>query len=132
MTSFTLTKLRSDILQILQETKVPMKAYDILEQLRKVRPNAQPPTVYRVLEFLKNNDAIHEITHQHSYVLCQTSTAKDEHPINVLLICNSCEQVSEEKASKLIMSLTTLTKQHHFQPTDSTIELVGLCQQCQQ
>lgn len=131
MTSFTLTKLRSDILNILKKANKPMKAYDILEQLRKIRPNAQPPTVYRVLDFLKTNDAIHEVSHQHSYVVCQTQTIKNKHPINILLICSNCKQVSEEKAGKLINSITSIIKQQHFEPTASTLELVGLCAQCQ-
>lgn len=132
MTEFTLTKLRADILNILKAADKPLKAYDILERLREQRPNAQPPTVYRVLEFLKDRDAVHEITNQHSYVLCQTDSCKNEHPTNILLVCSNCDQVNEENSSAILRALMPLAEQCHFQPTSSTIELLGLCQQCQQ
>ncbi len=49
MTSFTLIKLKCDALNIFKKTKESIKAYQLLEKLRKTRPNAQPPTVYRAL-----------------------------------------------------------------------------------
>lgn len=131
MTSFTLTKLRSQILHILQRADKPMKAYDILEQLRKVRPNAQPPTAYRVLDFFKRNDVIHEITHQHTYVLCQATCKEEKHPPNLLLICKSCEQVAEAKANEVISSIMPITERQKFKPITSTIEVIGLCEDCQ-
>ena len=131
MPLFTLTRLRADILSILQQANKPMKAYDVLAQLRKIRPNAKPPTVYRVLDFLKNKDVIHEITHQHAYLACHGNSIKNEHPTTLLLICSQCNEVSEEQATTLSKSLLPLAKEYQFKPTVSTIELLGLCQQCQ-
>ncbi len=131
MPLFTLTRLRADVLSILEKARKPMKAYDVLAQLRKIRPNAEPPTVYRVLDFLKNKDVIHEITNQHTYFVCQGDNSEHEHPTTLLLICSECNNVAEEQATSLSKSLLPLAKKYQFKPTGSTIELVGLCQQCQ-
>lgn len=125
MQTFTQTKLRREILAILQKADKPMKAYNILAQLRNTRPNAQPPTVYRVLNFLKEKHAIHEIAHHHTYILCQQT--QEEHRIAMLLICEQCHNVTEIPAS----AITNILHLPTFQLKTTTIELLGLCQQCQ-
>ena len=56
-----LTPLRQDILDILRANNKPLGAYEILEKLKHKRPNAEPPTVYRVLDFLIDSKCVHRI-----------------------------------------------------------------------
>jgi Fe2+ or Zn2+ uptake regulation protein len=46
-----MTALRQDLLEIFLKTKKPISAYDALDLLKHKRPNAKPPTVYRVIEY---------------------------------------------------------------------------------
>lgn len=132
MSTFKLTQLRADVLHILERADKPLKAYNILAELRKVRPKAQPPTVYRVLEFLKLHNVVHEITHQHSYALCQSDCEQHIQHTNILFVCQKCDHVDEACGDKVLKALVPITKKHHFQPNNSTLELLGFCQHCQQ
>src|SRR5690606_41830313 len=48
-----LTRLRRRVLELIWASHTPVKAYDLLEQLRQEHANAAPPTVYRALDFLE-------------------------------------------------------------------------------
>ncbi len=50
--------------------KFAISAYDLLDLLREIEPQAKPPTVYRGLEFLMEQGFIHKIESTNSYVVC--------------------------------------------------------------
>ncbi|MEM1244427.1 MAG: transcriptional repressor [Pseudomonadota bacterium] len=128
---FKTTKLRNEILKILRRARKPLKAYEILEQLRKIRPNAEPPTVYRVLKYLIEKDVIHEIAHEHSYTLCQLGLNNaDSHSTSFLFICNACHDVFETSDTQLAKPLERICEQNNFFVNCSTIELLGHCEKC--
>lgn len=138
MPTFTLTKLRSDVLTIFKQNKSPIKPYEILERLRKIRPNAQPPTVYRVLEFLKSKNVIHELLSQKKYILCQHDQAhcsfcakEQKHCLITMLICSKCQKVKELQDNQLANSIKNHAKQNGYcLPDSSTFEFIGLCNDC--
>ena len=47
-----LTKLRETVLKLIWKNHSYVKAYDLLEELKKIDHSAKPPTVYRSLDFL--------------------------------------------------------------------------------
>ncbi|MCB1576305.1 MAG: transcriptional repressor, partial [Xanthomonadales bacterium] len=47
-----LTPIRLRVLELLAESTVPVKAYDLLDDLKDGPGAAAPPTVYRALDFL--------------------------------------------------------------------------------
>src|SRR5512144_1424724 len=51
MRGLRLTPLRLRVLELIAASEKPVKAYDLLDQLREGRGGAAPPTVYRALDF---------------------------------------------------------------------------------
>jgi Fur family zinc uptake transcriptional regulator len=80
---------------------------------------------------LKNKDVVHEVSRQHTYVLCQNAEAGTEHEANLLLICTECDTVTEIFEAQLSKPLKKFSKQYDFAINCSTVELTGVCQQCQ-
>ena len=56
-----LTPLRLRVLELVAASEKPVKAYDLLDQLREGRGGAAPPTVYRALDFLLEHRFIHKL-----------------------------------------------------------------------
>lgn len=129
--SVTMTALRKDVLAILLKAKKPMGAYDVLKKLKTVRPNAEPPTVYRVLDFFVENKIIHRIESNSTYVCCEIDHTQCKK--SILFICKSCNSSNEYVADSLVNDLIKLGKKHSFyiQNLDSSpIEVPGLCESC--
>lgn len=127
-----LTALRKDVLSILLSKQVPMGAYDILEKLKKKRPNAEPPTVYRVLDFLADAKLVHRIESQNAYVCCtQLGNILSEHKA-VLLFCKQCQQSFEVRENDILLAIKKIAKKHAFAVDDALIEMKGICQTCLQ
>lgn len=123
------TALRSDVLTLILQAAKPVGAYDLLAKMaHQGRPPA-PPTVYRSLDFLLEQGFIHRLTSINAFVPCC-------HPRHghqaAFLICQRCHRVDEAESLDLQNSLSMLAKQGGFSPTQSTIEVAGLCVSCQQ
>ncbi len=106
----------------------PLKAYEILNDLLKSKPNATPPTVYRALDFFAAKAVVHKIESIQSYTLC-CEPAK-QLPSEVLMVCDTCHQVIEIYDEFMHLLVAKLSKQHGFKMNQGTIELKGLCQSC--
>jgi Fe2+ or Zn2+ uptake regulation protein len=65
----TLTSLRKAVLFSLWEAKRPLKAYDILDYLNRIKPTMTAATVYRALDFFMNVGLIHKIESMQAYTL---------------------------------------------------------------
>jgi Fur family zinc uptake transcriptional regulator len=125
-----LTALRKDILAILYLQKQPMGAYDLLRNLKKKRPNAEPPTVYRVLEYLMNVELVHRIESQNTYVCCsQLLNSKMPHKA-ILLCCKKCEKTEEFGDSYVLQAIEKFAEKYHVEVDDALIEIKGICQKC--
>lgn len=125
-----LTPLRKEVLTILHEKNAPMGAYEILEELKKQRTNAEPPTVYRVLNFLVEKKLIHRIESQNTYVCC-SQLAKDptQHQA-ILFSCTNCQTSSEFNDDDVFTSIMKFSAKNQLKADDSVIEMTGLCQKC--
>lgn len=124
----TLTSLRKAVLFSLWDSKKPLKAYDILEYLIAIKPNMTAATVYRVLDFFMNAGLLHKIEHIQAYTLC--SSPEQHHPSEMLMVCDTCHQVTEVYDASLRELLTRLTANAAFQLSKDVIELKGHCVQC--
>ncbi|WP_133130998.1 transcriptional repressor [Legionella yabuuchiae] len=123
-----LTSLRREVLFILWQAEKPMKAYDVLEQLLKSKPNAKPPSIYRALDFFLSQGVVHKIESIQSYTLC---CEPDKQLVSeVLMVCDHCRQVTEMHDPTLQALVLTLTEAHAFKLRQDVIELKGLCKQC--
>ncbi len=123
-----LTPLRQDILNILVPAQYPITAYEILSKLKKKRPNAEPPTVYRVLDFLMENKLVHRLESENKYVYC-SHTQNDRHH-SVLFFCKNCQKTLEFMDEAILSAIRKLAQKHIIRIDDEVIEMRGYCQDC--
>src|SRR6201999_3416213 len=87
-----LTEIRMQVLELIAAAEKPVKAYDLLDQLKDDRSNAAPPTVYRALDFLLENGFIHKLQSINAYASCHHPSVAHHVPF---LICDTCETATE-------------------------------------
>lgn len=123
-----LTKLRRRVLELVWRSHEPVKAYDILEQLRGEVKGAAPPTVYRALDFLQEGGFVHKIESLNSYVGCGSPGHSNA---GQFLICRGCAAVAELDDVDIVDMIASKAGQLGFLMQDHTIEVEGLCAECQ-
>ena len=128
MTDLKLTKNQTLVLSVLEESYIPLSAYTILERLGEHGLRA-PPQVYRALDKLLDLGLAHKLASMNSFLACQ-HTQCGSHQVTSFAICDGCEQVSEIINTEFERQLNSLAKDVGLQPTRSTIEIHGLCDQC--
>jgi Fur family transcriptional regulator, zinc uptake regulator len=129
-TELRITHLRKDVLSILLSAKKPLTAYEILASLKKKRPNAEPPTVYRVLDYLLEKKLIHKIQASNQYICCSHLTNFKAQYHGILFLCDLCAQAFEFIEEGLRPFIEKLSSKRHFEVSNSLIEIKGICQKC--
>jgi len=122
-----LTPTRRRVLELVLEAEGPVKAYDLLDQLKSEQPNAAPPTVYRALEFLLEHHFIHRLETLNAFVSC--FHPKHQH-YGQFLICEDCGAVREVAENRLSDDLARLARDADFTPTRQVLEVYGTCGKC--
>lgn len=123
-----LTPLRRRVLELVWASHQPVKAYDLLAQLREESASAAPPTVYRALDFLLAEHLIHRLASLNAYVGC---AQPDHRHAGQFLICAQCQAVAELDDDSISALLGARAAAQGFVLTDQVIELEGLCPRCQ-
>lgn len=125
-----LTPLRKEILKILIQSKKPIGAYEILAKLKNKRKGAEPPTVYRVIDYLLKKNIIHRLEAENKYIFCsQLDNSKASHH-GIILVCQTCLasfEVLDEKFTEIVSALST---HHQFSISKFPIEIKGICSSC--
>lgn len=124
-----LTPLREAVLKIVSRAEKPMTAYAILDELRHAKPKAQVMSVYRILNFLLDNELIHRIESLNAFILCHHMEAHGH--LTQWLICTQCGNVTECDLPVFKQSVDTLAAQTGFSVTAPIIEITGICSSCQ-
>ena len=121
-----LTAQRRRVLELVCQSRRPIGAYQILEQLREGAP-AGPPTVYRALEFLLEQGLVHRLETLHAFVGC----THPEHPhASQFLICADCVKVNELESETVTGGLRSIARETGFQPERPVVEVLGTCASC--
>lgn len=123
-----LTAIRREILEIVWRQHAPTGAYKILEILRHTHRKAEPPTVYRALEFLMENGLVHRIQSLNAFVGCRCPGEQHE---GVFLICRNCGVAGELPAPSVDHAVSDLADAHGFALSSINLEAVGMCPDCQ-
>lgn len=121
------TELRRKVLEIIWENHGASKAYDILDKLKGNHNSAKPPTVYRALDFLLENNLIHKLNSLNSYVGCSHPLTHNE---CYFLICGKCGEIKECCNNDLAKSIMGTSRKNNFNPKQITLEIEGECQEC--
>ena len=122
-----LTPVRQRVLELVWQSHQPIGAYELLASLAKEGFNSAPPTVYRALEFLSDQDLLHKLESVNAYVgCCNPDTPHQGH----FLLCQICHQAQELDSQYITLALKLSADQHGFEIQHHTIEIVGSCQGC--
>lgn len=122
-----LTTARREVFEILASEPSAIGAYDLLDKLKNVVPNAKPPTIYRALDFLQEQGFVHKISSSNSYVLC--TDFNHQHPVQ-MLICEVCGSVEEIQSDGVYEELYRQAESRGFKVVKQSIEAHGKCRKC--
>ena len=121
------TPLRRRVLELVWQSHGPIGAYEVLDRLRAERRRAEPPTVYRALQFLGDEGFIHRIESLNAYVGCPTPERRHNAQY---LICSLCGEVVEIDVDEITSAIHDRADDYGFKVRRQTVEVVGLCSRC--
>jgi Fur family transcriptional regulator, zinc uptake regulator len=122
-----LTPIRRRVLELVWGGHRPLGAYDILEALQAERSGAAPPTVYRALDFLREQGLVHRIESRNSFVGCPDPNTPHG---GQFLICHTCGQAAELNDSTIDDAIRSSAARAGFAIARRTIEIEGECPNC--
>ena len=122
-----LTPTRRRVLELVLAADGPVKAYDLLDQLKVERPGAAPPTIYRALDFLLENHFIHRLETLNAFISCIHPEHQHQ---GHFLICEKCQSVMEVHHPALTRVLAEVAAEHDFVATRQVLEIYGRCKAC--
>jgi len=122
-----LTPIRRHVLEALLASHRPLGAYEIIERLADdARP--APITVYRALDFLRDNGLVHRIESRNAFVAGVHNHGGAD--LVVFLICERCGAVGEAPGGGVAEALKTSSRAAGFAPKSPVIEIAGICSHC--
>ncbi len=122
-----LTPARQRVLEIVWRQHKPTGAYQILDILRAEGNKAEPPTVYRALEFLMQNGLVHRIQSLNAFVGCCYPSEQHD---GIFLICRSCGIAGEIPSMAVNDVVMDVADSNGFSLSSISLEAVGECPEC--
>src|SRR5487761_2467781 len=115
-----LTPIRRRVLEALLASHQPLGAYELIDRLggggrlaaRGARP--APITIYRALDFLREQGLVHRIESRNAFVACGHNHAGND-PV-VFLICERCGAVGEAPGGAVAEALKASSRAAGFTP----------------
>ena len=122
----TLTKNQRIVLNLLQDSGEPLKAYFILDSLKKEGLNS-PLQVYRALDKLVELGKIHKVESLNSFIICNNSNCASN---TAFTICERCGKVKEIKNNNLSEGVNELVRENKLNITRYNLEFYVVCKTC--
>ncbi len=122
-----LTPLRAQVLGLVAAAGKPIKAYDLLDRLKRDSASAAPPSVYRALDFLLAQGFIHRLESINAFIGCHHPQVRHSVPF---LICDGCQDAIELEDVSIPDLLDAQARALGFVPRAQTLEVHGLCAAC--
>jgi Fur family zinc uptake transcriptional regulator len=124
-----LTEIRRKVLTLILGSDEPVGAYLLLDRLKSGKANATPNTVYRALEFLREQGLVHKLERLNAFVGC-VEGGEHAHDAAQFLICVECGAVTELEDHGISHSVAAAAAAAGFKPRHATVEVDGLCAAC--
>ena len=128
ITNQKLTRNQEIVLNLLENSGEPLKAYSILSDTQKKGIKA-PTQVYRALDKLIEIGKVHKIESKNSYVACNISNCTAMASTS-FLICEKCEKVTELEKENLKSFFGGISERLNFEYSDHNLEIFGFCNTC--
>ncbi len=123
-----LTKNQQIVLDLVEKSSQPLKAYSILFNVQKKGLKA-PLQVYRALDKLVEIGKIHKIESRNAFVACKNSSCQVS-KATAFSICEICEKITEISSSSLSKYLTNFKDKDGMKYSKYNLEFFGLCKKC--
>ena len=123
-----LTNNQQTVLNLLEKSKEPLKAYTILFDIQK-KGIKSPLQVYRALDRLMEIGKVHKIESKNSYIACAHKNCNSSTSTS-FLICETCDQVMELKQKNLPSYFAKQSERANFTYTKHNLEIYGACKGC--
>ena len=123
-----LTKNQQIVLDLVEKSSQPLKAYSILFNVQKKGLKA-PLQVYRALDKLVEIGKIHKIESRNAFVACKNSNCEST-KATAFSICEKCEKVTEINNSKLSNYLSDFQDNTGMKYNKYNLEFFGFCKKC--
>ena len=121
-----LTKNQKIVFNLLQNSGEPLKAYTILESLKREGLKS-PLQIYRALDKLVELGIIHKIESQNSFIACSNSNCASN---TAFTICRRCGNVKEIKNNHLFEEISKLGKKNRLNVSRFNLEFYIDCNSC--
>ena len=127
-----LTTKRQSVLRGLLQSGRALSAYELADYCKETLQQALPPmSVYRMLEFLEEEQLVHKLDTTNKYIACSHITCAHDHGVPQFLICFSCRRVKEIRLDReLTDKLLDTVSKAGFQFASPKFELNCLCNNC--
>ncbi len=122
------TPIRRKVLELLLQHRRSLKAYELLDEIRAVHPNATPPTVYRALDFLLDEGLVHKVDSLNTFIACGDAAGA---PHNLLVVCTRCGAVAEIHDDVVRNRLAHRIEHAGYRLAGQEMEVKALCGACQ-
>ena len=126
--TINLTKNQKTVLDILENSSEPLKAYTILFDIQK-KGIKSPLQVYRALDKLIEIGKVHKIESRNSYVACKHEGCNAKTSTS-FLICENCDSVKELTENNFFSYFSKQSDKNNFQYRKHSLEIYGLCVSC--
>ena len=123
---YNLTKNQKIVFNLLQNSGEPLKAYAILENLKREGLKS-PLQVYRALDKLVELGIIHKIESQNSFIACSNSNCASN---TAFTICRKCGDVKEINNNHLFEQVSDLGKKNRLKVQRFNLEFYVDCNGC--
>ena len=127
-----LTAKRSQVLEGLLVSKTAVSAYELTDLCRNTLGyELLPMSVYRILDFLENNQLVHRLSTSNKYIVCSHISCDHQHQSPQFLICKSCHKVEEVEVPTSVMeSVVKSTRSAGFTLASDHLEIECFCTDC--
>ncbi|HYC18469.1 MAG TPA: transcriptional repressor [Pseudolabrys sp.] len=123
-----LTPMRRRVLETLLASHQPLGAYDLINRLSVRGTRPAPITVYRALDFLREQELVHRIESRNAFFACVHNHDGND-PV-VFLICEKCGVVGEAASAAVADTIINASRAAGFVPKTPVIEISGICAHC--
>ena len=128
LTTNKLTNNQQTVLDLLEHSKEPLKAYAILFDIQK-KGIKSPLQVYRALDKLIEMGKVHKIESKNSYIACNNANCTSQTSTS-FLICELCDKVTEIKKINLSKYFSKQSEKSNFKYIKHNLEIYGACKTC--
>jgi Fur family transcriptional regulator, zinc uptake regulator len=123
-----LTPIRRRVLEALLASHRPLGAYELIDRLAARGARPAPITIYRALDFLREQGLVHRIESRNAFIACVHNHDSGD-PV-VFLICEKCGAVGEAASAAVADTIRNASRAAGFTPKTPVIEISGICVNC--